>query len=166
MTLDHDEHAGHGCLQDPAAAAQPHGDPNDQGNPMEAESRAQRYAKALGHPFPLPLGGKWLRRVGAVMDVADAEQAELRAEVERLRDWTDSWARAEAAEAELAALRGRIEALAAWFESQPNWNEWGVHRQIRAALAASPAEDTTPVIPESVWHEWHGDAEPHAEDGA
>lgn len=25
--------------------------------------------------------------------------------------------------------------LAAWFEAQPNWNEWGIHRQIREALS-------------------------------
>lgn len=35
----------------------------------------------------------------------------------------------------LRAKVARVEQLAAWFEAQPNWNEWGIHRQIRAALA-------------------------------
>lgn len=38
------------------------------------------------------------------------------------------------ADAEMAEVRANVEALAAWFEGQPNWREWGVHRQIRAAL--------------------------------
>ena len=31
----------------------------------------------------------------------------------------------------------RVEALATWFEAQHNWREWGVHKQIRAALTGA-----------------------------
>jgi hypothetical protein len=44
--------------------------------------------------------------------------------------------RAQVAEAKVA----KVVTLADWFESQMNWNEWGIHRQIRAALADAPAE--------------------------
>ena len=39
---------------------------------------------------------------------------------------------------ELAKV-ARVEVLADWFEQQPNWREWGVHAQIRAALAEPEA---------------------------
>lgn len=50
------------------------------------EERAERYAGAIALATNVPFPGKRQRRVArAVMVVADAEQAELRAEVERLR---------------------------------------------------------------------------------
>lgn len=77
---------------------------------------------------------------------ARVEKAE--AEVERVWRWfeTDAAAlreRAEAAEAERDAIRqalARVELLAEWFESQPNWQSWGIHEQIRAhAKVDTPA---------------------------
>jgi hypothetical protein len=60
-----------------------------------------------------------------------------------------------ASEAHVAALEilrdrlARVEALAAWFESQHNWREWGIHRQIRAALAG-PANPQPPTRTEAM----------------
>ena len=76
----------------------------------------------------------WKRRV----EEAEAESAGVAEHAALLVDRAVS--RAEAAEAKVAA----VEALADEWEAQPNWREWGIHRQICGALTRVGAADTQP----------------------
>lgn len=93
-----------------------------------------QLAQFSGGTDDLAMSGLWYSHARVTQIV---EAARLAAVQEcRDRDMTEADVRARLTDAENTLAR--VGDLAEWFEAQPNWREWGVHRQIRAALGGKP----------------------------